>query len=65
MVVAKAKTKVAYEECRRKRLEENKKRMEALNLPQIAQSLRESLTPKPSPVISFPELSSLFPGPVH
>ncbi|KAH7523607.1 hypothetical protein FEM48_Zijuj06G0029900 [Ziziphus jujuba var. spinosa] len=50
MVVA--KPKVSYEECRRKRLEENKKRMEALNLPKIAQSLRNSLTPKPSPMKS-------------
>ncbi|XP_022772861.1 B3 domain-containing protein At5g42700 [Durio zibethinus] len=38
----------SYEECRRKRVEENKKRMEALNLPQLSQALR---TPsfKPSP----------------
>lgn len=57
MVVA--KPKVSYEECRRKRLEENKRRMEALNLPKIAQSLRSSLTPKPSPVISHPHIFSL------
>ncbi|KAK3425488.1 B3 domain-containing protein At5g42700 [Eucalyptus grandis] len=37
-----AKPKESYEECRRKRLEENKKRMEALNLPQLSQSLRSS-----------------------
>ncbi|XVF36251.1 hypothetical protein REPUB_Repub19eG0041900 [Reevesia pubescens] len=46
MVVA--KQKLSYEEYRRKRVEENKKRMEALNLPQLSQALR---TPsfKPSP----------------
>ncbi|XWS21169.1 hypothetical protein CRYUN_Cryun30bG0032300 [Craigia yunnanensis] len=46
MVVA--KQKLSYEECRRKRVEENKKRMEALNLTQLSQALR---TPsfKPSP----------------
>ncbi|XVF64021.1 hypothetical protein PTKIN_Ptkin09bG0134000 [Pterospermum kingtungense] len=46
MVVA--KPKLSYEECRRQRVEENKKRMEALNLPQLSQALR---TPsfKPSP----------------
>ncbi|KAK4787317.1 hypothetical protein SAY86_011150 [Trapa natans] len=44
--------KVPYEECRRKRLEENQKRMEALNLPLLAQSLRRSssLSPSPSPM---------------
>ncbi|XP_031376631.1 B3 domain-containing protein At5g42700 isoform X6 [Punica granatum] len=47
-----AAPKVSYEECRRKRLEENQKRMEALNLPQLAQSLRRSssLSPSPSPM---------------
>ncbi|KAA8536187.1 hypothetical protein F0562_028665 [Nyssa sinensis] len=44
MVVSKA----AYEECRRKRLEENKKRMEELNLNKLAQALHTS--PKPSPM---------------
>ncbi|KAL6494727.1 hypothetical protein OROGR_031527 [Orobanche gracilis] len=44
MVVAK---KSAYEESRQKRLEENKKRMEELNLNKLAQSLH---TPKPSPM---------------
>ncbi|XP_057428354.1 B3 domain-containing protein At5g42700-like [Lotus japonicus] len=39
-----------YEESRRKRLEENKKRMEALNLPQLSQALRNSPSPKPSPL---------------
>ncbi|XP_021283836.1 B3 domain-containing protein At5g42700 [Herrania umbratica] len=43
-----ARQELSYEECRRKRVEENKKRMEALNLPQLSQALR---TPsfKPSP----------------
>ncbi|XP_057973654.1 B3 domain-containing protein At3g19184 isoform X2 [Malania oleifera] len=40
MVVA----KLTYEECRRKRLEENKKRMEDLNLTKLSQAL---LTPSP------------------
>ncbi|KAI3445999.1 hypothetical protein Pfo_002664 [Paulownia fortunei] len=44
MVVAK---KSAYEVSRQKRLEENKKRMEELNLNKLAQALR---TPKPSPM---------------
>ncbi|XVE70041.1 hypothetical protein DITRI_Ditri10aG0039800 [Diplodiscus trichospermus] len=43
-----AKQKLSYEECRRKRVEENKKRMEALNLPQLSQALRTP-SPKPSP----------------
>ncbi|KAF5954698.1 hypothetical protein HYC85_007554 [Camellia sinensis] len=52
-------SKVAYEESRRKRLEENKKRMEELNLNKLAQSLKTSATPKPSPVCSIltPSLS--------
>ncbi|KAJ9674449.1 hypothetical protein PVL29_023787 [Vitis rotundifolia] len=41
--------KLTYEECRRKRLEENNKRLKALNLPLLSQALRESLTPKSSP----------------
>ncbi|CBI19534.3 unnamed protein product, partial [Vitis vinifera] len=41
--------KLTYEECRRKRLEENNKRLQALNLPLLSQALRESLTPKSSP----------------
>ncbi|XP_065628714.1 B3 domain-containing protein At5g42700-like [Quercus suber] len=43
MVVAKQ----SYEDSRRKRVEENKKRMEALNLPLLSQALKTS--PKPSP----------------
>ncbi|XP_031112460.1 B3 domain-containing protein At3g19184 [Ipomoea triloba] len=39
---------LAYEESRQKRLEENKKRMEELNLNKLAQALRNS--PKPSPM---------------
>ncbi|CAL8996397.1 unnamed protein product [Prunus brigantina] len=45
-----AKSKLSYEESRRQRLEENKKRMEALNLPQLAQSLKTTSSPKPSPM---------------
>ncbi|KAL4309174.1 hypothetical protein GQ457_01G010230 [Hibiscus cannabinus] len=51
MVVGVAKEKMlSYEECRRKRVEENKKRMDALNLPQLSQALRSpSFKPSPSP----------------
>ncbi|GMH04045.1 hypothetical protein Nepgr_005884 [Nepenthes gracilis] len=41
--------KSTYEEYRQKRLEENKKRLEDLNLLHLSQSLR-NLSPKPSPV---------------
>ncbi|VFQ85950.1 unnamed protein product [Cuscuta campestris] len=47
MVVPK-KAAFAYEESRLKRLQENKRRMEELNLNKLAQSLRPS--PKPSPM---------------
>ncbi|XP_062079530.1 B3 domain-containing protein At5g42700 [Humulus lupulus] len=47
-----AKSKVSYEESRRKRLEENKQRMEALNLTKLAQSLRNSSPLKLSPMKS-------------
>ncbi|KAK9271461.1 hypothetical protein L1049_027052 [Liquidambar formosana] len=47
MVVA----KLTYEECRRQRLEENKKRMEALNLTHLSQALQNSSrSPTPSPM---------------
>ena len=50
MVVAKR----SYEDSRRKRVEENNKRMEALNLPLLSQALKTSSSPKPSPVsLSF------------
>ncbi|GFY95942.1 AP2/B3-like transcriptional factor family protein [Actinidia rufa] len=45
MVVAKA----SYEELRRRRLEENKKRMEELHLPLLSQALKKHSSPKPSP----------------
>ncbi|PON39597.1 B3 DNA binding domain containing protein [Parasponia andersonii] len=45
-----AKPKVSYEESRRKRLEENKQRMEALNLPKLAQALQNSSPSKTSPI---------------
>ncbi|TQE06035.1 hypothetical protein C1H46_008345 [Malus baccata] len=45
-----AKSKLSYEESRQQRLEENKKRMEALNLPMLAQALNKTPnSPKPSP----------------
>ncbi|CAK9312590.1 unnamed protein product [Citrullus colocynthis] len=40
---------LSYEECRRKRVEENKKRMEALNLPLLSQALLDSSPSKSSP----------------
>lgn len=43
-------SKVKYEELRQQRLEENKKRMEELNLPLLTQALKLSSSPKPSPV---------------
>lgn len=42
-----------YEESRRKRLEENKKRMEALRLHHLSHALRNSPSPKPFPVLSL------------
>ncbi|XP_062091718.1 B3 domain-containing protein At3g19184-like [Humulus lupulus] len=43
------KSKLGYEECRKQRLEENKKRMEELNLTKLAQALKTP-TPKSTPV---------------
>ncbi|KAI9096741.1 hypothetical protein K1719_025920 [Acacia pycnantha] len=40
----------SYEDSRRKRMEENKKRIEALNLTQLSLALRNSPSPKPSPM---------------
>ena len=48
-------SKQSYEECRRKRIEENKKRMEELNLGKLALAFKAS-TAKSSPV-SFTSLS--------
>ncbi|KAJ4701777.1 B3 domain-containing protein [Melia azedarach] len=48
MVTAKAKP--SYEECRLRRVEENKKRMEALNLPMLSQALRKKPSFKSSPM---------------
>ncbi|GKD45055.1 B3 domain-containing protein-like protein [Tanacetum coccineum] len=39
-----------YEDLRNKRLEENKRRMEELNLPQLTQALKTAHSPKPSPM---------------
>ena len=50
--------KQSYEDSRRKRVEENKKRMEALNLPLLSQALKTS--PKPSPVSLSLSLSVFF-----
>ncbi|KAL5855606.1 hypothetical protein ACOSQ3_005441 [Xanthoceras sorbifolium] len=43
-------SKLTYEECRRQRLEENKKRMEELNLTNLSHSLKTTHSPKPSPI---------------
>ncbi|OIT04138.1 PREDICTED: B3 domain-containing protein At5g42700-like [Nicotiana attenuata] len=43
-------SKVKYEKLRQQRLEENKKRMEELNLPLLTQALKISSSPKPSPM---------------
>ena len=42
--------KQSYEESRGNRVEVNKKRMEALNLPLLSQALKTSSSPKPSSV---------------
>ena len=42
-------SKLTYEECRRQRVEENKKRMEELNLCKLAEDLKAS-SPKSTPV---------------
>ncbi|KAK4563090.1 hypothetical protein RGQ29_005548 [Quercus rubra] len=42
-------SKRSYEECRKQRLEENKKRMEELNIGKLALALKASSTPKSSP----------------
>ncbi|KAM7279066.1 hypothetical protein ACFE04_006200 [Oxalis oulophora] len=48
-MVASSCKQPSYEEFRRKRVEENKKRMEALNLPTLAKAFHNS-SPKPSPM---------------
>lgn len=45
-------SKQNYEDLRKQRLEENKRRMEELHLPQLTQALKTAHSPKPSPVIS-------------
>lgn len=49
-------SKLTYEECRRQRMEENKKRMEELKLNVLARSLKTPVS-KPSPVTLFLSLS--------
>nr|GEW36358.1 B3 domain-containing protein At3g19184-like [Tanacetum cinerariifolium] len=43
-------SKENYEDLRNKRLEENKRRMEELNLPHLTQALKTAHSPKPSPM---------------
>ena len=50
-------SKRSYEECRKQRLEENKKRMEELNIGKLALALKASSTPKSSPVSFIAPLS--------
>lgn len=52
-------SELSYEQIRLNRVEENKKRMGELNLNKLAQSLRVSSSPKPSPV-TFPFSSLLI-----
>ena len=52
-------SKRSYEECRKQRLEENKKRMEELNIGKLALALKASSTPKSSPVSFLTLLLSL------
>ncbi|KAI3762938.1 hypothetical protein L1987_53380 [Smallanthus sonchifolius] len=42
--------KQSYEDLRKQRLEENKRRMEELHLPQLTQALKTAHSPKPSPM---------------
>ncbi|KAM3377183.1 B3 domain-containing protein [Capsicum galapagoense] len=49
-MVESKKKMLTYEESRLKRLEENKKRMEELNLTKLAQAVRIATSPKPSPM---------------
>lgn len=42
-------SKVKYEELRKQRVEENKRRLEELHLPLLSQALKNA-SPKPSPV---------------
>ncbi|XP_033514523.1 B3 domain-containing protein At3g19184-like [Nicotiana tabacum] len=49
-MVESKKKMLAYEESRLKRLEENKKRMEELNLSKLVQAVRTATSPKPSPM---------------
>ncbi|KAK1384040.1 hypothetical protein POM88_021775 [Heracleum sosnowskyi] len=51
MSIAKNESASAYEELRRKRMEENRKRMEELQLPRLSLALKPSpKPPKPSPM---------------
>ncbi|KAD6119114.1 hypothetical protein E3N88_10385 [Mikania micrantha] len=43
-------SKQNYEDLRKQRLEENKRRMEELHLPQLTQALKTAHSPKPSPM---------------
>ncbi|KAI7735032.1 hypothetical protein M8C21_024833, partial [Ambrosia artemisiifolia] len=47
-------SKQNYEDLRKQRLEENKKRMEELHLPQLTQALKTAHSPKPSPMKRTP-----------
>lgn len=51
--------KVSYEERRQKRVEENKKRLDDLNLTHLSQALK-NLSPKSSPVNLHPLLKFLM-----
>lgn len=52
--MAELEKKLTYEECRLKRIEENKKRWQELKLTMLAEDVHNATNPKPSPVcLSF------------
>ncbi|KAG5625148.1 hypothetical protein H5410_010366 [Solanum commersonii] len=48
--MAESKKKLTYEECRLKRIEENKKRWQELKLTMLAEDVHNATSPKPSPM---------------
>lgn len=56
MATATATETITYEEVRRRKLEDNKKKLEELKLGHLTIALREAVSPKTSPV----QISSLL-----
>ncbi|KAK1301659.1 B3 domain-containing protein [Acorus calamus] len=48
-----AEKRSSYEEIRQRTIEENKKKLEELNLSLLTKSLRETASPKPYPALSL------------